>query len=147
MFWVSQVALVVKNQSDSAGDLRDVGSISGSGRSPGGGHGIPLQYSYLENLMDRGAWQSTVQGATKSRSRPKGLGVHALGVLPCENMRFLISTIPEDILSTDMLQGQNLPTSGGKFCLQVRVINPVLRDVTAQFSSVQFSRSVVSDSL
>ena len=135
---------MVKNPLTNA---RDAGSIPGWGKSPGGGNGNPRQYSYLENLMDRGAWQSTVQGATKSRSRPKGLGVHALGVLPCENMRFLISTIPEDILSTDMLQGQNLPTSGGKFCLQVRVINPVLRDVTAQFSSVQFSRSVVSDSL
>ena len=77
--------------------------------------------------MDRGAWQSTVQGATKSRSQPKGFGVHVLGVLPCENTRFLISPIPEDILSIDILQGQNLPTCGGKFCLQVREIKPVLR--------------------
>ena len=40
----------------SAGDIRDVGSVLGSGRSPGGGHSKPLQYSYLENPMDRGAW-------------------------------------------------------------------------------------------
>ena len=50
----------------SAGDIRDVGSIPGSGRSPGGGHGNPLQYSYLENLMDRGAWRAMIHWITKS---------------------------------------------------------------------------------
>ena len=48
-----------------AGDVRETGSISGSGRSSGGGNGNPLQYSCLENLMDRGAWQATVYGVTK----------------------------------------------------------------------------------
>jgi len=52
---ISQVALVVKNLPAYAGDIRDVGSIPGSGRSPGGGHGKPLQYSCLENPMDGGA--------------------------------------------------------------------------------------------
>ena len=52
--------LVVKNLSANAGDIRDVGSIPGLGRSPGGGHGNPLQYSCLENPTDRGAWQATV---------------------------------------------------------------------------------------
>ena len=47
--WVSQVALVVKNLPANAGDIRDMGLIPGSGRSPGGGHGNPLQYSCLEN--------------------------------------------------------------------------------------------------
>ena len=51
---------VVKNLNANAGDVRNAGSISGSGRSPGGGHGNQLQYSCLENLMDRGAWQTTV---------------------------------------------------------------------------------------
>ena len=51
------MALVVKNLPASAGDVKDMGSVSGSGRSPGGGHGYPLQYSCLENAMDRGAWQ------------------------------------------------------------------------------------------
>ena len=46
---------MVKNLPVNAGDIRDVGSIPGSGRSPGGGHGNPLQYSCLENPMDRGA--------------------------------------------------------------------------------------------
>ena len=53
-FGASHVALVVKNLSVNAGDLRESGSIPGSGRSPGGGHGNPLQYSYLENPMDSG---------------------------------------------------------------------------------------------
>ena len=46
----------IKNPPANAGDVRDASSIPGSERSPGGGHGKPLQYSYLENLMDRGAW-------------------------------------------------------------------------------------------
>ena len=50
----SQAALVVKSLPASAGDVRDSGSIPGSGRSSGGRHGNPLQYSYLENPMDRG---------------------------------------------------------------------------------------------
>ena len=52
----SQVALVVENPPADAGDIRDVALIPGSGRSPGGGHGNPLQYSCLENRMDREAW-------------------------------------------------------------------------------------------
>ena len=62
---------MVKNLSASAGDLRDVDLISGSGRSPGGGHGNPLQYSCLENPMDRGAWWATVHGVAKSQTQLK----------------------------------------------------------------------------
>ena len=54
---------MVKNLPASAGNARDSGLIPGSGRSPGGGHGNPLQYSCLKNAMDRGAWQATVHGA------------------------------------------------------------------------------------
>ena len=50
------MALVVENPPANAGDIRDMGLIPGSGRSPGGGYGNPLQYSCLENLMDRGGW-------------------------------------------------------------------------------------------
>ena len=64
----SQVALVVKNLPANAGDIRDAGSVLGSGRSPGEGDGNPLQYSCLENPMDRGAWWSTVRGVTKNRT-------------------------------------------------------------------------------
>ena len=58
---------MVKNPPTDAGDIRDAGSIPelipGSGRSPGGGYGNPLQHSYLEKSMDRGAWRATVQRA------------------------------------------------------------------------------------
>ena len=56
---------MVKNLLANAGDIRDAGLISGSGRCLGGGHGNPLQYSCLENPMDRGAWQVTVHGIAK----------------------------------------------------------------------------------
>ena len=58
---------MVKDWSASARDIRDLGSITGSGRSPGGGHGNPLQYSCLENPMDRGAWRATDHMVTKSQ--------------------------------------------------------------------------------
>ena len=61
-----QVALVIKNRAANAGDIRDVGLIPGFGKSPGGGYGNPLQYSGLENPMDRGAWWATVHGVTKN---------------------------------------------------------------------------------
>ena len=56
---------VVKNPPTNAGDARDVGPTPGSGRSAGEGNGNPLQYSYLENSMDRGAWWATVHGVAK----------------------------------------------------------------------------------
>ena len=59
--WASQVALEVKNMPASAGDMRDVGSIPGLGRSFGGGRGNSLQYSCLENPMDREAWRATIR--------------------------------------------------------------------------------------
>ena len=59
----------VKNPPASAGDTADAGSIPGSGGSPGGGHGNPLQYPSLENSMDRGAWQATIYGVTKESDR------------------------------------------------------------------------------
>ena len=60
------MAQVVKSPPANLGDIGDVGSIPGSGRSPGGGNGNPLQYSCLENSMDRETWQAMVHGATKS---------------------------------------------------------------------------------
>ena len=62
---VSQVVLVVKNP-PANGDITYMGLIPGSGRSPGGGHGNPLQYSCLENPVDRGAWWATVHLVTES---------------------------------------------------------------------------------
>ena len=62
------MALVLKKPPAKAGDKRDVGLIPGSGRSPGGGHGNPLQYLCLENPMDRGAWHATVHAVAKSQT-------------------------------------------------------------------------------
>ena len=61
-----QVVLVIQNPPADAGDIKDMGSIPESGRSPGGGHGNPLQYSCLKNPMDRGAWWATIHGVVKS---------------------------------------------------------------------------------
>ena len=63
------VVLVVKNLSANARDVRDESLIPGLGKSPGGEHGNPLQYSFLENPMDRGAGQATVHGVTESQTR------------------------------------------------------------------------------
>ena len=65
------MAPVVKNPSAKAGDTRDVGSVPGLRRSPGEGNGNPLQYSCLENPMDRGAWQATVHRVTKIWTQQK----------------------------------------------------------------------------
>ena len=64
----SQVALMLNNPPASAGDARDLGSIAGSGRSPGVGNGNPFQDSCLENSMDRGDWWAIAHGVTKSRT-------------------------------------------------------------------------------
>ena len=66
---------MVKNPHTDAGDIRDVGLIPESRRSPGGGHGNPLQYSCLENSMDRGAWQAITHRVAKSWIRLKQLSV------------------------------------------------------------------------
>ena len=66
---------VVKNLPASAGDVKDVGSIPGSGRSPGGGQGSPLHYSCLENPLGRGAWRAMVHGVTKSRTHLKQISM------------------------------------------------------------------------
>ena len=67
----SQVVLVAKNPPANAGDIGDVGSIPGLGRSPGGGHGSPLQYSCLYDPVDRGVWWATVHRVAKSQTRLK----------------------------------------------------------------------------
>ena len=73
MTWASQVALVGKEWllAPDAGDVRDAGSVPGLGRSPGEGHGNPLQYSCLENPLDRGAWWATVHRVAQSQTQLK----------------------------------------------------------------------------
>ena len=69
------IVLVVKYPPANAGDIRDMGSSPGSGRSLGGWHGNPLQYSCLENPIDRGSWQATVHRVTKSQTWLKWLSI------------------------------------------------------------------------
>ena len=76
-----QLALVVKNLPASAGDIRDVRWIPGLGRFPGGGNGNSLQYSCLENPMDRGAWRATVHRVANSQVQLNQLSTHA-----CKNV-------------------------------------------------------------
>ena len=78
--WGFQVVLVVKNLPVNAGDVRDVGSIAGSGRSPGGGHSNPLQYSCLENPMDKGACQA-IYSIGSQRVRHDGSNLACMHVL------------------------------------------------------------------
>ena len=74
--WASEVALLVENMPANTGVVRDTGSIPGSERSPGGGHGNLLQYSCLENLMDGGAWRATNHEVAQSRTRLEELSTH-----------------------------------------------------------------------
>ena len=78
----SQVALVVRNPPANVGDIRDVGSITGLGRSPGGGRGNPLQHSCLGNPMDRGAWWAIVHAVTQSQTQMKQLSIHTHPDIP-----------------------------------------------------------------
>ena len=83
---------MVKNLPANAGDVRDLGSIPGSGRSSGGGHGNPLQYTCLENPRDRGAWRATVHRVAKSRHDCSDLAhMHAqlFHILDLEDLGFL----------------------------------------------------------
>ena len=79
-----QVVLVVKNAPANAGDIRDAGSIPGSGRSPGGGHDNPLLCCCLENPMDRGAWRTVVHRVAKSWTWLRWLSMHAHMHTPCK---------------------------------------------------------------
>ena len=92
---------MVKNLPASAGYLRDASSIPGLGRSPEGGHGNPLQYSSLENPMDKGAWQATAHRVTKSQTQLKRLSTHALHA--CTDVR----VGPQRRLSTEELMLSN----------------------------------------
>jgi len=83
-----------------AGDTGDLGLIPGSGRSPGGGHGNPLQYSCLENPMGREAWRVTVQRATKNWTWLKRLSTHTLSSLASLIFHPSISSLTSLLLPT-----------------------------------------------
>ena len=75
-YWVNIGPSLVSEVKASASNVGDLGSIPGLGRSPGEGNGNPLQYSCLENPMDKGAWQSAVRGVTKTWTRLKWLSMY-----------------------------------------------------------------------
>ena len=77
----TQVTLLVKNPSATGEDIRDAGLIPGLGRSPGGVHGNPCQYSFLENPMDRGAWWAMIHRVTKSQTQQRQLSMPTLNFL------------------------------------------------------------------
>ena len=92
-FFFLIVALVVKNLPVNVGnirDKRDVDFIPASRRSSGGGCGNPLQYSCLENPMDRGAWQTTVHGVTKSQTWLEQLSIHRIKLIITTSFRYTI---------------------------------------------------------
>ena len=82
------MTLVVKNPTANAGDLRDVGLIPRSERFPGKGHGNSLQYSCLENLIDRGVWQASVHRVVKRETRLKRHSMHACRLLHCRQILY-----------------------------------------------------------
>ena len=94
----SQVALVVKNPPANAGGLRDTGLIPGLERSPGGGHGNPLQYSRLENPTERGAWQATVHQSHRVGHDSSNLARILLREYPIMHNCFLASLALQQIL-------------------------------------------------
>ena len=118
-FWASHVALVVKNPPANAGDLRGTDSILALGRSPGRGHGNPLQYSCLENPMDRGAWQATAHGFKQSQTLLKWLGTHICHFLPGELWMEYITSLRLSFLLYKLIfltvagkvQGDNIHTN------------------------------------
>ena len=91
--WKLRVALGIKKAPANAEDVRNAGSVPGLGRSPEGEHGNPLQYSCLENLMDRGAWWATVHGFTKSRTQLKQLSTKE-NPFPCLFQLWVAADIP-----------------------------------------------------
>ena len=93
-----QVALVVNNRPAHARDIEDASLIPGSGRPTGGGNGNPLQYSCLENPMDRGLWQAAVHGVAQSLTGLKRLSTHAHTQLP------VVLSLPHPLSKTEMSQ-------------------------------------------
>jgi len=90
--WASQVAHV-KYRSANTEDMRDAGSVPGSGRSSGGGNDNPLQYSWLENPMDRGAWRATVHEVAKSWTPLEQLSMHAALLMNTGDSLFLVQPL------------------------------------------------------
>ena len=147
---VFQVALVAKNTPASAGELWDVGSIPGSGRSPGGRHGNQLQDSCLEHPMDGGVWQATVHRVTKSQTQLKQLSTYNKGMgwlSPTSSYLFswlsLISLLPPCSCSNN-----NFTTLAEKYWCCISMIRnvPLLGTKCQQFSEYHLRRERIRPS-
>ena len=141
----SSVALVVKNPPANARDIRDVGSIPGWGRSPGGGHGNLLQCSCLENPMDRGAWRATVHRVAKSETWLKRLSMHARAFLVGD--RTLGTSTKGDSAESPAVTVWFISWAGGDRAGDESWFIPGSVSFLVKTHSVQFSHSVVSNSL
>ena len=119
----SQVTLVVKNPPANSRDMRVRGSTHGSGRSPGEGHGNRLQYSCLENPMDRGTWQITVLTVAKSQTTQKQLSTHV-------HILFSIVALPIFIPTNSGGGFLSLHTLSGPYCLWIFLMWAILAGVT-----------------
>ena len=128
-----------KESTCSAGDA---GSVPGSGRSSGGGHGNSLQYSCLKNPMNRGAWQATVHGVAKNQTRLKPLNTHTIVMSPDRSYCFL---------QTFVFSSQPLTPSSGQLVarlvmLETRVATPSFLCLSCFFSISLYSYSLVFSS-
>ena len=113
--WVFPVALVIKNLPVIAEDVRDISSIPGSGRSPGGGHGNPLLYSCLENPVDRGVGRTTVHGVTKSWTWLKCLSMRACrgGSLQASLVAQTVKRLPTMRVDSGLIPGSGRSSGQG----------------------------------
>ena len=96
---------MVKNLPASVGDIRDTGSIPGSGRSPAGGNGNPLQYSCLEDPMDRRAWWAKVHMIAKSQTRLKRFNTHTESIHSLLGLVLSINLLRETISDLKLRSG------------------------------------------
>ena len=109
------MALVVKSTPANAGDIKDLGSIPGPGRCPGGGHGNPLQYSCLESPMDRGDWWAKIQRVAKSQTWLNQLSTHAFSSLYQNLLSQLWNQIDRDlILLMSVFSAHSTESVGGQ---------------------------------
>ena len=118
---------MLRNLPANAGDIRDLGSIPRLGRSPGQGHGNPLQHSCLENPMDRGAWWTMVHGVTKHQTQLKRLSMHTCTSETNTISQINCTSIKKKKKQQSVLGCRASSQSGGEECsLGVPVISPAL---------------------
>ena len=134
---------MVKNPLANAGDIKDTGSIPGSERSPGERRGNPLQYSCLENSKDRGDWQAAVNGVTKTWTQLIQLNTHNTHSVFIKFFHDYVICCKYNKIQTlyQHLSNKHITKA------DIWIANKHMKKCSKSFSSVQFSRSVMSDSV